>query len=69
MVVSLEERSESHLMSVLVLADHDNRVLKPATLNTITAACAFGTVDVLVAGAGCRAVADSAAQVKGVALM
>ncbi|MDS4010806.1 MAG: FAD-binding protein [Defluviicoccus sp.] len=54
-------------MSVLVLADHDNRVLKPATLNTITAACAFGTVDVLVAGAGCRAVADSAAQVKGVA--
>ncbi|MDG4575838.1 MAG: FAD-binding protein [Defluviicoccus sp.] len=54
-------------MSVLVLADHDNRVLKPATLNTITAACAFGPVDVLVAGAGCRAVADSAAQVKGVA--
>lgn len=54
-------------MSVLVLADHDNRVLKPATLNTITAACAFGPVDVLVAGAGCQAVADSAAQVQGVA--
>ena len=54
-------------MSVLVLADHDNRVLKPATLNTITAACAVGPVDVLVAGADCRAVADSAAQVQGVA--
>ena len=54
-------------MSVLVLADHDNRVLKPATLNTIAAACAVGPVDVLVAGADCRAVADSAAQVQGVA--
>ena len=54
-------------MSVLVLADHDNRALKPATLNTITAACAFGAVDVLIAGADCRTVADSAAKVKGVA--
>lgn len=54
-------------MSVLVIAEHDNRELKPATRNTITAALAFNDeIHVLVAGAGCRAVADSAAQVQGV---
>jgi electron transfer flavoprotein alpha subunit len=54
-------------MSVLVIAEHDNRDLKPATQNTLTAASAFGEeIHVLVVGAGCRAVAEAAAQLQGV---
>jgi hypothetical protein len=38
-------------MRALVLAEHDNRSLKPATHATVTAALALGgAVDVLVAG-------------------
>jgi electron transfer flavoprotein alpha subunit len=59
-------------MSVLVLAEHDNQALKPATLPAVTAAreiaaAAGGDVHILVAGTGCRAVAEAAAQVDGVA--
>lgn len=55
-------------MTVLVYADHDNAVLGAATLNTVTAATQMGgDVHVLVAGAGCAAVADAAAKVAGVA--
>jgi electron transfer flavoprotein alpha subunit len=59
-------------MAVLVLAEHDNSSLKTATLHTITAAIAMakgagGDVHVLVAGENCRAVADQAAKVAGVA--
>ena len=55
-------------MSVLVYAEHDNASLKGATLNTIAAAQQIGgDVVVLVAGAGCAAVADEAAKVAGVA--
>ena len=53
-------------MSVLVIAEHDNRALKPATLNTVTAAARLGAVHVLVAGAGCAGVAEAAAKVAGV---
>jgi electron transfer flavoprotein alpha subunit len=54
-------------MSILVIAEHDNAVLRAATLNTITAASAIGgDVTVLVAGSGCAAVADAAAAVNGV---
>jgi len=54
-------------MSALVLAEHDNQHLRAPTLNAITAAAkAGGDVHVLVAGAGCSAVAQQAAQVKGV---
>jgi electron transfer flavoprotein alpha subunit len=54
-------------MSVLVFAEHDNAELKGATLNTVAAAQAIGgDVTVLVAGAGCAAVADQAAKVAGV---
>ncbi len=53
-------------MAVLVIAEHDNAVLKPATLNTVTAAAALGEVTVLVAGAGCRPVAEAAALIAGV---
>jgi len=59
-------------MSVLVLAEHDNHALKPASLPAVTAArevaaAAGGDVHILVAGAGCRAVGEAAAQVEGVA--
>ena len=54
-------------MSALVLAEHNNAALSPATLNAIAAATAIGgDVDVLVAGDGCRAAADAAAAVAGV---
>ena len=55
-------------MSILVVADHDNAELKPATLVVVAAAQAIGgDIDVLVAGEGCGAVADAASKVAGVA--
>src|SRR5512142_201152 len=55
-------------MAVLVLAEHDNASLKPATLNAVAAAQALGgDLHVLVAGANCRPAAEAAAKVKGVA--
>jgi len=54
-------------MAVLVLAEHDNADLKPATLNTVTAAVEIGgDVDVLVAGADCAAVAEAASKIAGI---
>jgi electron transfer flavoprotein alpha subunit len=59
-------------MAVLVIAEHDGSALKPATLHAVTAAteaakAAGGDVHLLVAGNGCRAVAEAAAQVEGIA--
>ncbi|MCL6607276.1 MAG: FAD-binding protein [Geminicoccaceae bacterium] len=55
-------------MSVLVLAQHDNRALDKATLHTVAAAARLpGPVHVLVAGSDCGAVAEAAAAVEGVA--
>jgi electron transfer flavoprotein alpha subunit len=55
-------------MAVLVIAEHDNARIKPAVLNTLTAAARIGgEIHVLVAGQGCRAAAESAAAVPGVA--
>jgi len=55
-------------MSVLVIAEHDNTALKPATLNAVTAAAKIGgEIHVLVAGGGCRPVAEAAAKIAGVA--
>lgn len=53
-------------MRVLVLAEHDNQVLKEQTLNAVAAALQLGDVDILVAGSACRAVAEAAATVPGV---
>jgi electron transfer flavoprotein alpha subunit len=54
-------------MGILVVADHDNTALKPATLNAIAAAQAIGPdVVVLIAGHNCAAAADAAAKVAGV---
>ncbi|HUU25749.1 MAG TPA: FAD-binding protein [Methyloceanibacter sp.] len=54
-------------MAVLLLAEHDNAALAPATAKALTAAREFGSdVDVLVAGEGCKAVAEDAAKLEGV---
>ena len=55
-------------MAVLVLAEHDNDSLHPATLTAIAAAAELSdTVEVLVAGSGCASAAEAAAAVAGVA--
>ncbi|ABM34846.1 FAD-binding protein [Paracidovorax citrulli] len=54
-------------MTSLVIAEHDNASIKPATLHTVTAAAACGgDVHVLVAGQGADAAAQAAAQIAGV---
>ncbi len=54
-------------MAVLVIAEHDNARLNPATLNALGAAARIGgPIDVLVAGSGCAGVAQAAATVVGV---
>ncbi|MCB9959472.1 MAG: electron transfer flavoprotein subunit alpha/FixB family protein [Rhodospirillaceae bacterium] len=54
-------------MAVLVIAEHDNATLRPATLNTLAAAQVLGgPIDVLVAGSGCQAAASAAAAIPGV---
>ena len=55
-------------MTSLVIAEHDNTSIKPATLNAITAAAQCGgQVHVLVAGHNASAAAAQAAQIAGVA--
>ena len=55
-------------MTTLLIAEHDNKTLKDATAKALTAAGALGgDVHVLVVGKDCRAVADAAAKLKGVA--
>ena len=54
-------------MICLVIAEHDNESLKPATLNAVTAAAQIGgEIHLLVAGSACAAVAQNAAQIAGV---
>ncbi len=55
-------------MSVLLVADHNNETLSPATAKALGAAAQLGgDVDILVAGHGCRGVAEQAAGLSGVA--
>ncbi len=55
-------------MALLVVADHNNGGLRPATLNTLTAAVELGgEVDILVAGSDCAGAAEAAAKLPGVA--
>jgi electron transfer flavoprotein alpha subunit len=54
-------------VSILVIAEHDNALLRPATLNTVAAACKIGgDIAVLVAGSGCAAPAKAAVAIAGV---
>jgi electron transfer flavoprotein alpha subunit len=53
-------------MTVLLLADHDNKTLGAAVAKAMSAAKALGgDVHVLVAGSGCRPVAEAAAKLDG----
>ncbi|HLZ65565.1 MAG TPA: FAD-binding protein [Aliidongia sp.] len=55
-------------MALLVIAEHANSELKPATLNTVAAASQIGgEIHVLVAGSNARPAADAAAKIAGVA--
>ncbi len=55
-------------MSILIIAEHDNASLRPATLNTLTAAGELdGEVHILIAGADCAGAAGAAAKLPGVA--
>ncbi len=55
-------------MTALLVAEHDNKVLKDASAKALTAAKALGgDVHVLVAGKDCGAVAQAAAKLAGVA--
>lgn len=54
-------------MSILIIAEHDNATLKPATLNTLAAATQIGgDVDLLIVGSNCQAVAEQASKAQGV---
>ena len=54
-------------MASLVIAEHDNTVLKDATHKTVTAAAEVSQpVHVLVAGENCAAVAEACAKIAGV---
>ncbi len=53
-------------MSCLVIAEHDNAGLKPATLNTVAAAAQIGgDIDLLVVGADCADAVAAAAKIAG----
>jgi electron transfer flavoprotein alpha subunit len=54
-------------INALVIAEHDNAGVRPATLNTVTAAKQLGgAVTVLVAGSGSAGAAQAAAAIDGV---
>ena len=54
-------------MAVLLLAEHDNKTLAPATAKALDAAEKFGgEVDILVAGENAQGVAEEAAKLAGV---
>ena len=55
-------------MSVLILAEHNHQALHPATLKAVTAAKAIGgEIHILVAGSGCKKVAEQAMKIAGIA--
>jgi electron transfer flavoprotein alpha subunit len=54
-------------MKTLLLGDHDNKSLKDSTARALSCAVSLGgEVEVLIAGKGCRAVAEQAAKLDGV---
>jgi len=55
-------------INALVIAEHDNAGVRPATLNTVTAAKQLGgAVTILIAGSGSSGAASAAAAIDGVA--
>jgi len=57
-------------MSILVIAEHDNQTIKPATWNTIQAASQLsGDISVLLAGDSCEHLADELANCPSVSIV
>jgi electron transfer flavoprotein alpha subunit len=55
-------------MAILLLAEHDNAAIKPATLNAVTAAGKIGgEVHLLVAGQNAKAAAEAGSKIPGIA--
>ncbi len=55
-------------MSILVIAEHDHKSIKPVTLNVVAAAKQIGDdIHVLVAGTDCAGAAEAATKINGVA--
>lgn len=54
------------LGKALVIVEHNNAKVAPASLSAITAASKLGDVTALVAGKGCGAVAEAVSKVQGV---
>ncbi len=54
-------------MSVLIIAEHNNQQLNPATLHAVSAVQKLGEIHLLVAGYQAAAVAEAAKQIQGVA--
>jgi electron transfer flavoprotein alpha subunit len=66
-VATFESSNGAGIVSILVIAEHDNQRLASGTLNTITAARQLGSnVHVLVAGYDNLSVAQEAATLRGV---
>jgi electron transfer flavoprotein alpha subunit len=54
-------------MALLVIAEHDNKNINPATLCTVSAAAKLGqNIALLIAGSSCSELAQSACQIEGV---
>ncbi|MEJ6515747.1 MAG: FAD-binding protein [Pseudomonadales bacterium] len=54
-------------MTILVIAEHDNNTVKPATLVNVAAAQAIGgDIEMLVAGGNCAAAGEAASKIVGV---
>lgn len=54
-------------MTILLLAEHDNHSVTPATLSTVAAAQKIGgDIHILIAGKDCSAAANAAANISGV---
>ena len=55
-------------MSILVIAEHNNQQLNPATLSALAAAVELGgDIDLMVAGTDCQTVIDQASQISCIA--
>lgn len=53
-------------MSVLIIAEHNNQQLNPATLHAVAASAKLGEVHLLVAGKDATSVVEAARQVQGI---
>ena len=54
-------------MSILVIVEHDNGAINPATLNSVAAAQSIGgDIDALVAGHNCSKAAEAATSIAGI---